>query len=347
MADRHANLDVSSIEYDTDNPRIREALEKHGDNVNAERIYFALRTSDDGASSGGPSFERLKESIRVNKRILSPIVVVESTGQYVCIDGNTRLAIYKEFIGDGVVGNWNTIPCMIQNDNDEFTKDCIRLQAHLVGPRQWPAYEKARYLADLRNAEYMSWKDLVAMGGGSEKNIKNAINAYCTMKTHYRDRLESDDAFDPTRFSGFVEFHKNPKIEQAIYEAGFNKDDFADWIAIGQNGGKKIERLEDVRQLPHVLKNPQAKAIFLKGKKNSITQAVDALRVPNDRTPNKLEDVSIRDLVQMLNNKISKMPYEEFKALKDGTNSESIMLEKDLHDLVTEVSTLLNLKEQL
>ena len=345
MGNQYELLDVDSIQFDTGNPRIRKSIEKYGKNVTAETIYFALRTSDDGASSGVPSFERLKKSIRTTKGILSPIVVIKATSGYVCIDGNTRLAIYGDFMSEGMRGNWDKIPCIIQSNNDEYAKDCIRLQAHLVGPRQWPAYEKARYLAQLRNTEYMSWQDLVAMGGGSEKEIKNAISGYHDMEQHYRDRLESDEDFDITRYSGFVEFHKNPKIEQAVYEAGFKKDDFSDWIAIGSDSGdRKIERLADVRQLPHVLANQKAKDIFLRGGKDSIADAVKALDVPSADKTKTLENASVHDLVLMLNLRLAKMPYDEYKALENDADPASVSLKEKLEELATDIFQMLKLE---
>ena len=337
MSSQYELLDVNSIQFDTGNPRIRKSIEKYGKNVTAEIIYFALRTSDDGESSGVPSFERLKKAIRTTKGILSPIVVIKATSGYMCIDGNTRLAIYKDFRSDGVTGNWDKIPCIIQSNNDEFAKDCIRLQAHLVGPRQWPAYEKARYLAQLRNAEYMSWQDLVGMGGGSEKEIKNAISAYHFMEQHYRNRVESDEDFDITRYSGFLEFYKNPKIEQAVYEAGFRKDDFADWVAIGSDSGdRKIERLRDVRRLHHVLANQSAKDTFMKGGKNSIVEAIRALDVPSPDNADKtktLEKASLHDLVLTLTLRLAKMPYDEYKALENDADPTSVSLKEHLEEL--------------
>ena len=348
MANQYGLLDVGSIQFDTGNPRIRKSIEKHGRNITAERIYFALRTSEDGTSSGVPSFERLKEAIRTTKGISSPIIVIKAISGYVCIDGNTRLAIYRDFMSEGMTGNWDKIPCIIQSNNDEFAKDCIRLQAHLIGPRQWPAYEKARYLAQLRNTEYMSWQNLVAMGGGSEKAIKNAISGYHDMEQHYHNRLASDEDFDITRFSGFLEFHKNPKIEQAVYEAGFKKDDFADWIAIGSdNGDRKIERLEDVRKLPHVLANQKAKDIFIRGGKNSITNAFKALDVPSADNADKtetLENASMQDLVLMLSLRLAKMPYDEYKALENDADPESVSLKERLEELATDIFQMLKLE---
>lgn len=348
MGNQYALLDVDDIQFDTDNPRIRKSIEKHGKNVTADVINFALRTSDDGTSSGVPSFERLKKSILTNQSILSPIVVINATSGYVCIDGNTRLAIYRDFKNEGVTGNWDKIPCIIQSRSDEFARDCIRLQAHLVGPRQWPAYEKARYLAQLRNTDYMSWQDLVDMGGRSEKEIKNSINAYHYMEQHYRNRLESDDDFDITRFSGFEEFYKNPKVEQAVYEAGFTKNDFADWIAIGtDNGDRKIERLQDIRQLPVVLANQNARDIFIKGGKNSIIDAVKALDVPSADDADKtktLGNASLHDLVLTLTYRLAKMPYEEYRALEDDEDPATISLKEKLEELATEIFQMLKLE---
>lgn len=76
MRNQYALLNVDDIQFDTDNPRIRKSVEKHGKDVTADIINFALRTSDDGTSSGVPSFERLKKSILTNQSILSPIVVI-------------------------------------------------------------------------------------------------------------------------------------------------------------------------------------------------------------------------------------------------------------------------------
>ena len=45
-----------------------------------------------------------------------------------------------------------------QSLKDSIRAETIRVTAHLVGAREWPAYEKARYLHYLRNVEFMDYK---------------------------------------------------------------------------------------------------------------------------------------------------------------------------------------------
>jgi hypothetical protein len=145
MKEEFKLLDVLKIDFDTDNPRIKKALEKYGDNINAERINFALRSASD-ESSATSSFSRLRDSIRANGRITQPITVVVRDGSNICIDGNTRLAIYKEFLREKTEGNWGKISALVLTETIPKDIETIRVSAHLVGARPWPAYEKARYL---------------------------------------------------------------------------------------------------------------------------------------------------------------------------------------------------------
>lgn len=72
----HSMLKVEEITYDQENPRIKKALEKYGDQINAERIYFALRSAN-GGSAGVPSYDRLKDSIQTHGGIVFPITVIK------------------------------------------------------------------------------------------------------------------------------------------------------------------------------------------------------------------------------------------------------------------------------
>ena len=132
----------------------------------------------------------------------------------------------------------------------------FRVAAHMVGAREWPAYEKARYLHYLRNQEFMDFSEMVALCGGNKKDIERQIDAYHDMNEYYRDVVD-DTAFHIDRFSGFVELQK-PGIKDAIFDAGLELTDFGEWIRDGN-----IYRLADVRQLPKVLAEDEAREVFL------------------------------------------------------------------------------------
>ena len=229
MSEKYKMLNVEDISFDTDNPRIKKALEKYDENtINAERIHFALRSATEG-SSGTSSFSRLKDSIRANGGVTVPIYVTTRGTKNVCVDGNTRLSIYKDFLKEGVAGNWSEIKAIVIAEADQHQIEAIRVSAHLVGARDWPAYEKARYLHYLRNQKFMDYDQMIALCGGNKKEIEHQIEAYHDMNIYYRD-VVNDTAFQIDRFSGFVELQK-PGIKEAILDAGMNFEDFGKWGA--------------------------------------------------------------------------------------------------------------------
>ncbi len=223
-------IPTDQIAFDEQNPRIKVALEKYGDKLDERRIRFALQTATEGSSTVS-SYRSLKDSIRAARGISIPIVVWLDDDCFVCVDGNTRLAIYRELEDENAPGDWTLINCLVLNDPEPLDIETIRVTAHLVGAREWPAYEKARYLHHLRNVEFMDYDELIARCGGNKNTITQQIDAYHDMNEFYRD-VSSDDAFKVDRFSGFVELQKSD-IKDSIYSAGFDLHDFGRWIREG------------------------------------------------------------------------------------------------------------------
>ena len=338
MSERYEKLDVDKISFDTDNPRIKKALEKYGDKLNAERIHFALRSATE-ESNGASSYSRLKDSIRAHGGVTTPVTVVIDGEKKICIDGNTRLAIYKELGEEGAPGDWSRIQAMVLDNAGQRKIEAIRISAHLVGPREWPAYEKARYLHYLRNTKFMDYDRMIALCGGNRKDIERQIDAYHDMNTYYRDRVD-DSAFQIDRFSGFVELQK-PGIKDAVFEAGFTLEDFGEWIRGGQ-----IYRLADVRQLPKVLRDDKSKSAFINGGPRSIEEAIklcdynaEAQLMSSKAT---LENVSIYQLAEVLAQRIAQLPRIEWRALRDREREDANEQIRVLEDLVEQLRDLLD-----
>ena len=332
MTERQTVLDVNLIDYDTENPRIKKALEKYGDKLNAERIHFALRSASDGERRTS-SFVGLRDSIRACRGIQSPIVVTPRGDRYHCVDGNTRLAIYKQFLKEQPEDRWKKIKATILEEVTQFDIEKIRVAAHMVGAREWPAYEKARYLYYLRSQEFMDFSEMVALCGGNKKDIERQIDAYHDMNEYYRDVVD-DTAFHIDRFSGFVELQK-PGIKEAVFDADLELKDFGEWIRDGT-----IYRLADVRHLPKVLSDDEARETFLTGGPRSIEKAVKHLEhkagsVRPDRTT--LAVASLHQLVQVLAGRLNDLPYSEVRALKN----------REAPDAADQLRALEDLSEQL
>ena len=331
-------LDVNTTQFDYENPRIKKALEKYGDKITPQRISFALRTASD-ESSAAASFSKLKDSIRALGSITQPISVVMRDDIPVCIDGNTRLAIYKDYLDNETEGNWSNIPALVITDATQKDIESIRVSAHLIGPREWPAYEKARYLHYLYNQEFMEFGEMVVLCGGNKVGIKNQIEAYEDMNKYYRDRVD-DTAFHIDRFSGFVELQKSG-IKESIFDAGFDLEDFGNWIRDGN-----IRLLRNVRQLPKVLSDEEARSSFVEGGIGSIEYAikiVDTNRetsVSTGQNIKTLEHATLYSLASVLANRISELPFGDLQRLKENQtedSQETLLAFEDLRERLGEL----------
>ena len=336
-------IPTEQIDFDEENPRIKVALEKYGAKLDEQRIRFALQTATEG-SSATSSYRALKDSIRASRGTSVPIVVSPMADRFVCIDGNTRLAIYNELREEEAPGDWTTINGLVLDNPSLRDIETIRVTAHLVGAREWPAYEKARYLHYLRNVEFMDYDELIARCGGNKATITRQIDAFHEMNEFYRD-VSSDDAFKVDRFSGFVELQK-PNIKDSIFRAGCDLHDFGKWIRNGQ-----IYRLADVRKLPLVLADAEATDVFVEGGVRSIEAAVEVAEINRRRDvhPSPLESsvakASMATLAEALLDRVKSLPRQDYVALRDRqyeTADQDVDVLSDLaehlHDLLQDVA---------
>lgn len=298
---------IDNLELDTTNPRIRKWIEMYGPNPTAEQIHMALGIGSNDTESSSTTFSSLRESIRTNRGIINPIIVNRHPeGKLVVVEGNTRVAIYRNFKDDKVIGPWDSIPALIHENLEQIGIDSIRLQAHLVGPRPWDPYSKAKYLHHLRNVENIPFTQLVDLCGGKKKELQNYIDAYSDMEKYYRRVISDDGAFDPTRFSAFVELQR-PRIKQAILNSGYSLEDFARWV-----DQRLIDPIETIRDLPEILGHPEAKKVFLQDGAKQATKLID---LP---PPSSTQGLSLEDLARSLSQKINQLSWKDVERLKDN-----------------------------
>ena len=312
---RYEQIRVDQIELDTTNPRIAHALSSYEPPYTSEQIYLALNSGGLDAEGGtAVTFNKLKQSILTNGGVSQPIHVREKgKHKYVSIEGNTRVAIYQEFRQQKIKGSWDTIPAFVYSDLEEEQLHAIRLQAHLVGPRQWDPYSKAKYLHFLRSQRHYPFERLVDLCGGNKRSIQESLDAYEDIEAHYRPLLDPGEAFDTTRFSGFVELQK-PGVKQALQQTGFTVKDFAGWLR-----NRKIERLADVRALARVLKDPRAREVFLN---QDIDAAKKVLELPE--VSETLQRAGLVALCSALTQAIQKVEFAELRKLKQDLGSPAV-----------------------
>jgi hypothetical protein len=312
-------LPVEQIELDKTNPRIRRFLETYTEEPTPERIALALdvaASGDDGTGATTP--EKLKNSILTNGGIMQPIIVnKDASGRLTCIEGNTRLYIYRSFITEQVEGDWTMIPVLLHEGLQAPDIDAIRLQAHLVGPRPWDAYSKAKYLWELQHRELMPLERIIAFCGGNRRDVTQAIQAYSDMETYYRPICDSND-FETEKYSGFVEV-QNTRIKDAILRAGFSLKDFAQWLQ-----DDKFKNLQYVRQLPKVLPVKRTREVFLK---KGMKAALELVEKPE--LSSGLKNATLSQLARAITEAANSIRIEELRRLQENPDDDAIRYIED------------------
>lgn len=323
-------LPVAKIILDQRNPRVAPALESIEGEPQQDFIELALGqfAPDDDEKGASTTFSSLKASIRAYKGLINPIVVTpRDDGTYVVIEGNTRVSIYRHLAEEKAPGSWDTIPSIVRTDIKEDGEHAIRLQAHLVGPRQWRPYAKAKYLHSLYTDQKLSVNEILDYCGGNarKREIEEYIAAYTDMQNHYMP-LVGQNQPDYSRFSAFVELQK-PQVKQSIVKAGFNTDHFAQWVH-----DSKISPLNTVRQLPRILGNPDAKKKFLS---HDAREAMKVLEQPNANSA--IKEASLEQLANALAIKIRSLNWPDVKDLSEAHDTPRAQALADcyeeLHDI--------------
>lgn len=325
---KYEEIDVSLIRLDPENPRIADLLgSKTFDSIeNQNEVIQSYLRGDTGNEENGPSANELEKSIYSSKGIIEPIIL-QRIGQndYLCVEGNTRLSIYRHFIEkypDEVI--WNNIPSLVHDHISQDKIHELRLQAHFVGKKEWTPYAKGKYITLLVNngTGLAKIKEIV---GGSDAKTRANYYAYKVFKESYEPLFnpDRDNVFpEKTKFSMFVTVPEGGKIALALEYQGLDINDYAQWVK-----SNKVDSANDVRRfLEKVLINKEVYDVFIK-KDKTLKDVIPLL--PNDQNLSTvaLKDASISQLCDMLtdnllqknmNNKIKSIRAEEGEAAVDS-----------------------------
>jgi hypothetical protein len=268
---------------------------------------------EDQESGSASTYSSLKASIRAHKKLISPIIVTpRNDGLYVVIEGNTRVAIFRELAEEGSEGNWSTIPAIVQTDIEEKGEHAIRLQAHLVGPRPWRPYAKAKYLHDLYIHHNMSINEILDFCGGNarKKEIEQYIAAYKDINQHYLPIVRAEGAQpDYSRFSSFVELQS---IKPALQRAGYSEAEFARWVHEDRMHPQQL-----VRQLPRILAHAEARKQFF------VYNAREAVKVLDQPSPNALlGNATLEQLATALAVRLRQIPFPDVIAMRQALDKQ-------------------------
>ncbi len=306
-----AMLPVETLVLDTSNPRVALYMEMYGGVITDEQMSLALGAPNYETGENRTTFQSLRAAIRTHGGLIHPILVnKEVDNRLVVIEGNTRALIYREFKSNNSSSMWDEIPAIVYDDLDQKSIDAIRLQAHLVGPREWDPYSKAKYLDYLSNTEHLTTDQIIDFCGGQRSEVHRFIDAYNDIEEYYRPLLTSDDQFDPTRFSAFLEMQASG-VQEALAKSGYSKTNFAEWV-----NDQRLYPLNLVRKLPKILANSEARKVFLA---RGAREALKILDSPS--TVEALEDATLIQLATALVDRIDKMSYPDSRRLREDLDT--------------------------
>ena len=318
------NIDIRELELDVNNPRIKRRTEifqqklKPGEKIKEDKLLLEMQVMASTESGGNKTdstvtFQKLQNSIIENKGILNPILIKKfPDNSYKCIEGNTRLSIYKlqniKYPGEDC---WKKIKCTVYDDISEEEENKIRLQSHLVPPRPWEPYSRAKYLNQLIEIDRYKIEDIAGVCGMSTIEIRQYLDTFDLMEEHYRPYcIEIGDEFEVNTFSGFYELIKKPSLSRTIVGCDYNYTDFSKWI----HNRDKIKQLAHVRQLERILKKKEARDVFLI---EGSTEALKVFAIVGGQTD--LQNATITELMQATTDKLNTIPFFQMKTLAQQT----------------------------
>ena len=314
-------LDVDSLILDKDNPRIGffiDSWKEIREDFSQEQLANALEENIE-------NIERLKINIESNKGITVPIWVCKSGKNYIVIDGNTRVMIYRELKKKHPEIYKKIKAYILPENTTDKTKNFIRLLFHLRGSNNWEVYERAR-------AIYNLWmkgdteEDLASKTKLSISQIKRWREAYQNMTEQFLSKYgEEPDSL--SKFSYFIEY-ENPKIKDGMEISGLTIGDFSDWV-----GKNEIRKAQDVRNLKIIFNDKEATKLLVK---KGYAAAIERLKFTHPETGSELFE-SIEEVITGLRD-MSRLEEEEIIKGESPSKRDLIKeLHKELEKIVRKI----------
>ena len=184
------DVDIYSLEYYKENPRINYIVSKHSpEKVTQQFIEQELLKLDTVK-------ERIKD-LEENKGLLDEVYVLGNK----VVEGNTRLCafrrLHKKYPDDS---RWRVIKARIlQNDVTDDELFYILSIFHIKGKTEWDAYEKAAYIYKMIKVLNKSPEDIGKQLGKQRKTVEAMLRAYEVMSRKYLATISETDLVNGVR----------------------------------------------------------------------------------------------------------------------------------------------------
>ncbi len=242
-------------------------------------------------------------------------------------EGNRRLAACKKLYEEQKTGkiekkpfNFSSVKCKrFAPGTSPLDVEVFLASIHVGGKKEWPDYNQARLLYNLRHERHLSIDTLANITRKSKTTILKKYEAY-ELTEKYRKSHKKDKNWSE-KYPHFIEFLR--KDLEEFRENAKNVDKFMSWLEDG-----KITNSLDVRHLKSVTNSPRALHIL---EKKDITEALKVVVQfdPTVKSPTYKKIVTITKLLKAFPTKEFAKTIEEgarLKLLRDLRNSADILI---------------------
>jgi hypothetical protein len=294
---RLVEVDPNDVKLDPTNPRIGFSIRQLEVGERNEGACVLLLTSQEDT-------EALKRSIIASNGVQEPIYL--RSDQSVA-EGNRRVvalrAAQEEFPGDP---RFSTMPAwLIPESTPEHVIQDLLNEIHLGSVRGWAPYERALQMRALVENGLIE-DEIAERYRTTPREVRQHLVA-----VEFMDRMYfpiTSDPTDPehrTKFSYFLEFYKNGRIQDHCGSIPKLPERFARWVRDGH-----IDTGARVRRLPKILDSEEATRLLdvvgfdaadeYLAKQNPEEQELYALI---ERTRARLSAVTVAELVELARSK--------------------------------------------
>lgn len=272
------DVDIYSLEYYKENPRINYIISKHPpEKVTQEFIEQELLKLDTVK-------ERIKD-LEENKGLLDEVYVLGNK----VVEGNTRLCafrrLYKKYPDDT---RWKFIKARIlQNDVTDDELFYILSTFHIKGKTEWDAYEKAAYIYKMIKVLNKNPEEIGKQLGKQRKTVEAMLRAYEVMSKKYLATIPDIELVNGVRdqlkkYSYFEAFFLQKDLVKKAAETPAFLDEFVEWVK-----EDRFKRAQEVRELPKILGIKKACKVFYE---SDAEEAFDeAMHILYENKPQKVD----------------------------------------------------------
>lgn len=256
---RTKEIAQGQLSFWPDNPRVYSLLDRSSGSPSQSDIYQAMLKLE--------HVRALRYDIFDNGGLIDPVIVRD--GDFVVIEGNSRLAAYRSLASDDPT-KWSSIRCrVLPADISDADVYAMLGQYHVKGKKDWAPYEKAGFVYRRHIEQKMDIPDIARELGVSPQHVRHLVVVYQFMTEHGERSRE--------RWSHYDQFLKNRKIKKAREEiADFDKK----VVELIKRGTVRAVDIRD--QLPVVCDTPKILKKFARGDMNLEDAYTDAKHAGGD-----------------------------------------------------------------